>query len=160
MNPYVKRVDDFLSRIVNITKEPWWAWPAMLLAFALLTWACSLALAPGLDEWTYFMGHQVGDRCAMEVVTGLPCPSCGMTRSFVHAARFHWFRSFVYNPAGLTLFAWITAGGVVGAVRLYTRDPNRLGPSSTFIFRWTMLWAVGFYAIPWFLRLAGINPLP
>jgi hypothetical protein len=35
---------------------------------------------------------------------GLPCPSCGLTTSFAHAARFHFVRSALTQPFGLAAF--------------------------------------------------------
>ncbi len=138
----------------------WWAWPAFLLTIAVITWASALIVEPRADEWTYIFGERVGDTCAWIQLTGNPCPSCGMTRSFAHAARLHLARSWLYNPGGLTLFLWITAAGFVGAVRLITRDPKRLAPPNNLLMSWVLAWAVGLYVLPWALRMWGINPLP
>ena len=164
MNDWLDRVlaplDAATRQFTEMTRVRWWLWPSVLLGFALLTWACSLLVEPRPDEWSYLFGMQLGDTCAMIQLTGQPCPSCGMTRSFSHAARFHLWRSWIYNPGGLAMFIWITAAGVVGAVRLWTRDPNRLSPRHDWLTAWVLFWAIGLYALPWILRLTGINPLP
>lgn len=138
----------------------WWVWPAFLVGVALLTWVSALTVEPRPDEWTYLWGERLGDTCAWIQLTGQPCPSCGMTRSFAHAARLHFGQSWWYNPGGLTLFFWITAAGFVGAVRLITRDPEKLRPPPNVLMTWVLSWAFGLYALPWVLRLWGINPLP
>ena len=49
------------------------------------------------------------------------------------AARFALQQSFLYNPAGMVLFWGITAGGVVGAMRLVRRNPNLWSPSGNVV---------------------------
>jgi hypothetical protein len=40
------------------------------------------------------------DLCLFKHVTGRPCPTCGLTRAFCHAAQGHWAQSVVYHPLG------------------------------------------------------------
>jgi hypothetical protein len=47
--------------------------------------------------------------CGFKLLTGLPCPTCGMTRALCHALRGHWSQSITSHPAGL-----IFAAGLVG----------------------------------------------
>lgn len=144
----------------RMARARWWVWPGFLVGLALVTWATSLVVEPRPDEWSYVFGRRVGDTCAWIQMTGQPCPSCGMTRSFAHAARFHLLRSLAYNPAGFVLFWWIQAAGIVGAVRLFAKDPDRLEPPHRWFLAWILTWAGGLYMLPWFLRVAGFNPLP
>ena len=136
------------------------AWPAVLLVTAVLMWISALILQPLDADWVYLGGRQLGETCAMIQVTGQPCPSCGMTRSFVWAARFGFEKSFFYNPAGLVLFWSITAGGAVGALRLARRDPNYLALPYNRMVALVLSWTVFLYVVPWLLRMWGINPLP
>jgi hypothetical protein len=41
--------------------------------------------------------------CVFHSVTGLPCPTCGMTRAVCHAVHGHWAQSIALHPAGLIL---------------------------------------------------------
>jgi Protein of unknown function (DUF2752) len=43
------------------------------------------------------------DVCAFKVLTGIPCPTCGLTRSLCHALRGEWSASLGYHPAGIAL---------------------------------------------------------
>jgi hypothetical protein len=142
---------------------PWWAYNGGLLLFGLVTLAASWALSPGDDpRWTYLpTGAQFGDTCAFVTATGRPCPQCGMTRSFVWAARGHLVEAFRYSPGGLGLFLWIEVGALVGAVRLALRAPNALTPPWQLTVSWALGWIVLLYAVPWFLRaFLGLAPLP
>ncbi|HKE04426.1 MAG TPA: DUF2752 domain-containing protein [Blastocatellia bacterium] len=42
--------------------------------------------------------------CAFLHFTGIPCPSCGLTTSVAHAARFHFYQSLITQPFGLVVF--------------------------------------------------------
>ena len=35
---------------------------------------------------------------------GIPCPGCGLTRSFISLAHGHWSEAWRYNPAGPVWF--------------------------------------------------------
>jgi hypothetical protein len=59
--------------------------------------------------------------CAFKVVTGTPCPTCGMTTSFAWFARGRLGRSWRANPAGsllapacLLMIPWLLAGAARG----------------------------------------------
>lgn len=41
--------------------------------------------------------------CGMLIMTGLPCPTCGMTTAFAHTVRGQFVRAFLAQPAGLLL---------------------------------------------------------
>jgi len=46
--------------------------------------------------------------CAFLHFTGIPCPGCGLTTSFAHAARLDFYQAFVTQPFGLLLFIILT----------------------------------------------------
>jgi hypothetical protein len=42
--------------------------------------------------------------CPFHSLTGLPCPGCGLTTSFAHAAKLHLVEAFIAQPFGLLAF--------------------------------------------------------
>ena len=50
--------------------------------------------------------------CGMLVVTGRPCPTCGVTTSFVLAAHGRFYDAMVNQPFGLAVFL-LAAGGLI-----------------------------------------------
>jgi hypothetical protein len=39
--------------------------------------------------------------CFFHQFTGIPCPTCGMTTSFAHTVRFHFYEAFITQPFGM-----------------------------------------------------------
>lgn len=96
---------------------------AIWSAFALSTGSV-LALARWLqpDPRGFGTHTQLGlPPCAFHALTGLPCPTCGLTTSFAYMARWQITSSIAANPLGLPLFALtvialvVALGGVVRA---------------------------------------------
>jgi hypothetical protein len=64
--------------------------------------------------------------CPFRLLTGLPCPGCGLTRSWVHLAHGQWRDSFLANPFGMVLVGLLVAlvAAVVIARMQRTRPPD------------------------------------
>ena len=39
--------------------------------------------------------------CFFHKLTGIPCPTCGMTTSFAHTIRLHFYEAFITQPFGM-----------------------------------------------------------
>ncbi len=56
--------------------------------------------------------------CLWKAITGLPCPTCGLTRSLASAFRGEWSASLWFHPLSLAIFtisawlAWMCARGL------------------------------------------------
>ncbi len=102
--------------------------------------AAVLALAVWLEPDPRGFGthEQFGSApCGMLIMTGYPCPTCGMTTAFAHFVRAQWIRSIMAQPAGFVL-ALATAGFALLSLRtlILGRWPQRFLPtiSSYWIF--------------------------
>jgi len=72
--------------------------------------------------------------CGMMMLWGVPCPTCGMTTAFAHAARGRLASAFHAQPAGLTLvvaigLAAMAAGKTLVTARTYRVNWFRLSPT-------------------------------
>jgi len=143
-------------------KPPGWAWPAIMVVLAGGAFGMSHVFAPVTDTVVAFWNTPMPPgTCSFIELTGWPCPSCGMTRSWIHSARGNVVTGFLFNPAGALLFWWLMVGGVLGTVRLATRNYTKWKVPSNVLAAWAVFWMVGPYGIVWMLRIwAGINPLP
>lgn len=79
-----------------------WAWLALALACAAV-----LGTAAALEPDPRGLGthQQLGlPPCGFLVLTGFPCPGCGLTTAFAHGIRGDWVAAASANPLGLVLF--------------------------------------------------------
>jgi hypothetical protein len=143
-----------------MNRPPEWAWSAGMLGLGAVSVGASLVFYPGDDEWTYLFGHRFGAGCSFKEATGLPCPSCGMTRSWVHLARGHVLQSFTYNAAGTLLLAWLGFAALLGAVRFVARDHQKFKLHYNLVAGFALFWMLGPYLGLWIARIYGFNPLP
>lgn len=63
--------------------------------------------------------------CIMRLLTGLPCPGCGMTRSWVHLAHGDVATAFEYNLFGPLAMAAAAGLVVYTVVALVRRQPTQ-----------------------------------
>lgn len=140
-------------RLVPLSHRVWGRLLAALLAVvAGGVFAVAAMLAPrhsgiGTHE-------QLGlPRCGFVTLTGLPCPTCGMTTAFAHAARGHFLAAIRAQLFGSVL-AMVTAAVGLGAavavvtgrrpaVNWYRLDPTRL-----------VWWATGSLIASWGIKMA------
>lgn len=61
--------------------------------------------------------------CGFKHLTGLPCPTCGLTRALCHAVRGDWTESVAYHPAGPLLALAILAWMLWSATEAYRGQP-------------------------------------
>lgn len=136
------------------------AWNLGLTVLGLLPLGAAALFAPGPGETVLFRGEPWGGPCTFLATTGMPCTTCGMTRSWVHLAAGHPLEALAYNPAGAVLFAWLSALGLLGLARLVLPAARRLRASWQLMVGWILSWILGLYLGGWLLRLAGLNALP
>ena len=150
-----------LNRMIPSKHDPWWAWPAALFGFAVICATAALLVYPdGQHEELWLFGLRFGGECGMKVQFGIPCPQCGMTRSWVGAVRGDFWNAFLYSPAGFLLFCWIAVGGFIGMMRLILRKPKWMTPPWKLLVAWSVFWMIVPYMGLYFARLGGLNPLP
>ena len=132
------------------------------LAVLVLLFAASLLLvAKGLHPDPSGMGthRQLGFApCSLPMLTGYPCPTCGMTTAFAYAAQGRIGSSFLAQPAGcllaiLTMSAALMAGlttvsGRMGHINWYRVRPNMVAFLAVGVilgawaFKLAMVWSV------------------
>jgi uncharacterized protein DUF2752 len=93
--------------------------------------------------------------CSFLTITGVPCPSCGLTTSFAALAHGEPALAFSANPVGLLLFT-LTLLSIPLGLGLYAK---KLGLNSVFYSRWfdrIGLAVLGLWLGTWALRLAHL----
>jgi hypothetical protein len=89
----------------------------------------------------------------LQRVLGIPCPGCGISRSLLAAAHFHFSSAWNFNPAGIPI--WFFLLFEIGARTLIAwRDDLAVGFQKTFMgFENVLIVSIWFV---WFWRLALI----
>ena len=66
-------------------------------------------------------------QCWLRKLTGIPCPTCGCTRSLAAWTRFDFQQALVLNPLFFTLCAllilWVAGSGILAAIHRLTGKP-------------------------------------
>jgi len=85
----------------------------LVLLVGCAAWLAALRIAP--SPAGYGSHVQLGlPPCSMPMLTGYPCPTCGMTTSVAFAARGQFLASFRAQPAGL-IFSLTVFAAIVGS---------------------------------------------
>jgi SNF family Na+-dependent transporter len=91
---------------------------ARLVRIGLLGFCCT----PLIGSYFYNQGYRLPFLvCPLRYWTGLPCPTCGMTRSFIAIAQADWHQAVAQNLFGPLLFASFLIAAVHIIVELLTR---------------------------------------
>lgn len=90
--------------------------------------------------------------CLFKNVTGVPCPSCGMTRAFLFLGHGQILKASTLNPLALPVALLLLLQGVRLLLRLATQQDYRL-QLSPFLFRMLLTIAIGIVLGFWFLRI-------
>lgn len=94
-----------------------------LAALVAAQLGASAWLVPVADQIMRPDGAPLGGACWFRAVTHLPCPFCGMTRSFVALAHGELASAFRFHAAGPLLFAAMAAALVAIAIAGVRRGP-------------------------------------
>jgi hypothetical protein len=90
--------------------------------------------------------------CSLKARTGIPCPSCGMTTAFAHAARGQLLASFTVQPLGAVLAIVTAMATWVGLYVLITGAA--IGRHLMWLWHSRMLWIiVALVVVGWGYRM-------
>ena len=108
-----------LRALDDLTRRAWFG-DASLGAICLGVVVCAFCLSATPTEVSLF-GFDVPVLCTFRRLTGLPCPGCGLTRSFVLLAHGEVYDAFRLNFLGPPLFVLVAAQVPVRAWSLFRR---------------------------------------
>jgi len=77
----------------------------LALALGVLVASAVLQVRPPREVVVPLLGWSLPETCLTHRMTGLDCPGCGMTRSFIALAHFDLAAAWRFNAAGVFLFA-------------------------------------------------------
>lgn len=130
--------------------------PARLIGTALLLQLAVLRIiASGNSDHAWLLGRELYWGCWFKQQFGIPCPTCGMTRSVILTVHGHIGEAFTLNVGG----PFLVAGLFVLALILFYREGSLQDQRSTRRLALGMIaygWVFAVVLIgQWTLRLAG-----
>jgi hypothetical protein len=125
---------------------------ALAAGFLLAVFAASFL---GVDRWSLpgisLIGGEGGTTCLLRRATGLPCATCGMTRSFCAIGRSDLGAAFAQHPLGPILYGVLvlvmlrSAAVAATGRRIFRRTGRALG--------WMAAVLVAVILVVWVVRL-------
>jgi hypothetical protein len=125
------------------------------LSIALVVLAGSLLLnvRNGDEVIVPFVNKTLPGTCTFRRVTGIPCPGCGLTRSFISIAHGRLADAWRYNAAGLLFFA-VVAFQIPYRILQITRIRRDRGEYRfTFLDNWVLIGLVVAMLIQWIVAI-------
>jgi len=117
-----------------------------------------IASVLGVDRWRVLglqaIGPEGSTLCLLRRTTGLPCPTCGMTRSFCAMGRGEVADAFQKHPLGPVLYAllaFVMVRSAAAAVR-----GRRLFAGTARLLLWTVPVLLAAAVVLWVVRLWGM----
>lgn len=96
--------------------------------------------------------------CLMLTLTGIPCPSCGLTTSFSHAAHLEFSQAMHVQPFGLLIFLLAVASIPISILIMTRQKPfsDLLFSRSANLLMYSLL---SLYIVSWIYKIILMNPL-
>lgn len=105
---------------VSTLMRQWWFGDAVVMAVCALILVLSMVMSPSPGILTLF-GVEIPVLCTFRNLTGLDCPGCGLTRSFVFLGHGQLGSAFQMNWLGPPLFAAVALQIPMRIYRMATR---------------------------------------
>jgi len=106
-----------------------------LVSIGVIVMAATMRSEGPSDVFLPGMKVALPELCLTKSILKIPCPGCGMTRSFIAIAHGQWRRAWDFNPVSFLMFAFI-AGQVpwrLWQIRRIRNHQEELNPVIFFI---------------------------
>jgi hypothetical protein len=95
--------------------------------------------------------------CPFKLLTGLPCPGCGMTRALIYCAHGDWHTALAFHPLGPLVFGALWLAFIIGVLRPFV--PRRFAIAQSIFLPAGFSFIIALLAV-WFWRLTHLATLP
>ena len=124
------------------------------LAVIILSMSLTLGSEPG-DVLLPFINRPLPTLCSLKRFTGLDCPGCGLTRSFIALGHGRWRDSLRFNPAGPLWFGLISVQIPWQALQLKRISCNQSPLDAAWWGQVAIYTALAALIVQWVLRQFG-----
>ena len=99
--------------------------PLVVAALMVAVLAAARAALRADEEHVWLLGRLFDSACAFRVRFGIPCPNCGMTRSFILAVHGQLGEALRLNPAGpLLVLGMFAAAAMLAFAAIRSRETD------------------------------------
>jgi len=106
--------------VVGPLPPRWWVFDTWVIALCSGAVLAAFLLTPGLERVAVF-GFEVPELCGFKRWTGMPCPGCGLTRSWTYLAHGDLVSALRMNLIGPVLFLAAALQVPLSGLRLWRR---------------------------------------
>lgn len=92
--------------------------------------------------------------CPLRLISGYPCPGCGMTRAFISLLKFDFTGAFSLNPS---VFLWVLLAAYIIIMRYFLG--KKYESPSDFLIIMASLFTIGIYIYRMAVFFPGDEPL-
>jgi hypothetical protein len=126
---------------------------ALVAILAIAAWLEPSARGFGTHEMLYTRLGRPAQPCTWVALTGKPCPTCGMTTAFAHAADGHLIASVLAQPMGAAL-ALVSATGFWIALHVALTGSNAAAILHPLATRRALWASIALLAASWIYKIA------
>lgn len=106
----------------GLSSSPGRRWDTFVLVVSLVVLAASIVL-DGSTEHVELFGRVLPPSCTFQRLTGIDCPGCGLTRSFVFMGAASPLEAFKMHVFGPLIWTLVAAQVPLRIVRLWRNRP-------------------------------------
>lgn len=140
---------------ISINRAPWRSLSSVELPVSvalLVIFSISILVSPALRTRAFGVDLPALYQCPLYLITGIPCPFGGMTRSFMAMGGLDVGGAFIFNPLGPALFVSLSGLTLIVAMLMAFRRRIRISLDST-LRRTLILLGSGILLVAWVVKL-------
>jgi hypothetical protein len=128
-------------------------WVFLLLAGGIVVASTVLSVQGEHEVVVPWINRPLPGTCTFLRVTGVPCPGCGLTRSFISIAHGRLRDAWRFNPAGILFFAVVAFQVPYRAWQIVRIRQGRDEHRFTSFDQWTIVGLIGLLLVNWLVTV-------
>lgn len=125
----------------------------LLLATGVVLASAVLTVRGEQEVVVPWINRALPGTCTFLRVTGIPCPGCGLTRSFISLAHGHLRDAWHFNPAGMLFFAVVAFQIPYRTWQILRIRQGREEFRFTSFDHWTLVALIGLLLVQWLITV-------
>ena len=128
-------------------------WLILLGATAVMFLSFGMNIRGERNVVLSLVNHPVPELCALYRITGIDCPGCGLTRSFISLAHGQPSRAWHYNPTAFVLFPLFAIQLPYRSIQIWRVNTDQAEWDAT-LFHWIWAPVLAMLLSQWVVKLS------